>query len=311
MRGKRTIGQYRTMDLAMFAVMLAVFESLVVIAARRWFPNEPYTVSVTPAITAIVLMRWGPWAGLHAALGGAVFCMVSGANAGQYAIYVLGNLLSLGALGLVKAYSPEGIRESVLKSLLFGGCVVLLMQVVFFHRKAKPAVLFGILIAFAGVFVCTYFAPGFSLSGRAAGFVALGLTILTGALYALTSPRAGAGYNSITVTAMMAFVGCLVFHIENITMGNEAATFTTLAAHPEALALTVYLGLGCSALCYFIFNRLMVVMDTAVANNIIANSVTAVGVISGVLLLGDPGGWYTAVGLVLTIAGVLLSSKDS
>ena len=128
MRGKRTIGQYRTMDLAMFAVMLAVFESLVVIAARRWFPNEPYTVSVTPAITAIVLMRWGPWAGLHAALGGAVFCMVSGANAGQYAIYVLGNLLSLGALGLVKAYSPEGIRESVLKSLLFGGCVVLLMQ---------------------------------------------------------------------------------------------------------------------------------------------------------------------------------------
>lgn len=190
-------------------------------------------------------------------------------------------------------------------------CVVLLMQVVFFHRKAKPAVLFGILIAFAGVFVCTYFAPGFSLSGRAAGFVALALTILTGALYALTSPRAGAGYNSITVTAMMAFVGCLVFHIENIAMGNEAATFTTLAAHPEALALTVYLGLGCSALCYFIFNRLMVVMDTAVANNIIANSVTAVGVISGVLLLGDPGGWYTAVGLVLTIAGVLLSSKDS
>jgi RNA polymerase sigma factor (sigma-70 family) len=98
------------MDLVLFAIMLAIFESLVVIAARRWFPNEPYTVSVAPAITAIVMMRWGPWAGLHAALGGAVFCLVSGARPAHYAIYIIGNLFSLGALGLIKAvntFRPE------------------------------------------------------------------------------------------------------------------------------------------------------------------------------------------------------------
>lgn len=128
MRGQRTIRQYRAMDLAMFAVMLAVFESLVVVAARRWFPNEPYTVSVTPAITAIVLMRWGPWAGLHAAFGGAVFCLVSGGSGAQYAIYILGNLLSLGAMGLLRAFTPEGIRQSVMKSLLLAASVTLLMQ---------------------------------------------------------------------------------------------------------------------------------------------------------------------------------------
>ena len=53
----------------MFALMLTVAETIAVTAARRWFPNEPYTVSVTPAITTIVMMRWGPWAGLHAVLG--------------------------------------------------------------------------------------------------------------------------------------------------------------------------------------------------------------------------------------------------
>ncbi len=128
MKGQRTIRQYRAMDLAMFAVMLAVFESLVVVAARRWFPNEPYTVSVTPAITCIVLMRWGPWAGLHAALGGAVFCLVSGARPAHYAVYTIGNLLSLGTLGLIRAWTPEGIHESVAKSLLLALCVTLSMQ---------------------------------------------------------------------------------------------------------------------------------------------------------------------------------------
>ena len=128
MERQRTIGQYRAMDLALFAIMLAIFESLVVIAARRWFPNEPYTVSVAPAITAIVMMRWGPWAGLHAALGGAVFCLASGARPAHYAIYIIGNLFSLGALGLIKVLTPEGIRTSVMKSLGFGLAVTLLMQ---------------------------------------------------------------------------------------------------------------------------------------------------------------------------------------
>lgn len=128
MERQRTIGQYRAMDLALFAIMLAIFESLVVIAARRWFPNEPYTVSVAPAITAIVMMRWGPWAGLHAALGGAVFCLVSGARPAHYAIYIIGNLFSLGALGLIRALTPEGIRTGVMKSLGFGLAVTLLMQ---------------------------------------------------------------------------------------------------------------------------------------------------------------------------------------
>lgn len=139
MQKRRTVKQYRTLDLAMFALMLTVAETLAVTAARRWFPNEPYTVSVTPAITAIVMMRWGPWAGLHAALGGVIFCLTSGAGTRHYIIYGLGNLLSLAALGYIRSATPEGIRESVWKSMALALMVTLLMQL----GRALIAVIMG------------------------------------------------------------------------------------------------------------------------------------------------------------------------
>ena len=139
MQRRRTVKQYRALDLGMFALMLVVAETLAVTAARRWFPNEPYTVSVTPAITTIVMMRWGPWAGLHAALGGIVYCAVSGAGVKHYIIYALGNLLSLAALAYIKAVTPEGIRQSTSKSLLLALAVTLLMQL----GRALIAVLLG------------------------------------------------------------------------------------------------------------------------------------------------------------------------
>ena len=151
MNGHRSIAQYRAMDLCLFAVMTAVFESVVVVAARRWFPNEPWAVSVTPAVTAIVLMRWGPWAALHAALGGAVFCLASRAQGPHYLIYVVGNLASLGALALRRQWTPEGIRESVSKSLVFCAAVTLLMQA----GRAAVALLLGKALAVALGFFTT------------------------------------------------------------------------------------------------------------------------------------------------------------
>ena len=135
----------------MFALMLTVAETIAVTAARRWFPNEPYTVSVTPAITIIVMMRWGPWAGLHAALGGVVFCLTSGAGAKHYIIYAAGNLLSLAALAFIRAATAEGIRQSASKSLLLALAVTLLMQL----GRALFAVIFGALPAMALGFFTT------------------------------------------------------------------------------------------------------------------------------------------------------------
>lgn len=128
MNGRMSVKQYRIVDLFLWAVMLCLFESVTVLAATRWFPGEPYTVSVVPAIVAIVLIRWGPWAAVHAALGGAVFCLLSHGSARQLFVYAGGNLLALLALLPLKRLGDERIRSSVWLSLAWGLAVLLLMQ---------------------------------------------------------------------------------------------------------------------------------------------------------------------------------------
>ncbi len=128
MNRRLSVGQYRSIDLAIFAVMLAVFETIVVFAARAWFPGEPYAISVVPVVTAIVMMRWGWWAALHALLGGVVYSTASGGSAQQMLIYALGNLASLGAMTMIKGLGAGKICGSSLLTIAFGACVTLLMQ---------------------------------------------------------------------------------------------------------------------------------------------------------------------------------------
>lgn len=127
-RKQLTVEQYRAMDLFFFALMMIASEAAIALAATRWFPNEPYTVSVVAAMVAIVMIRWGPWAGLHAVLGGAVFCLVSGAAPRQYLVYCGGNLLALLTLFYVKARGAEAIRRDSVKTVVYGLMVLLLME---------------------------------------------------------------------------------------------------------------------------------------------------------------------------------------
>lgn len=151
MSGSKGLKRYRAIDLTLFAAMLFVFEWIIITASTRWFPGEPYTVSVVPLIVALVLMRWGPWAGIHAALGGLVFCLFSGADARQYVIYCGGNLFSLGALWLLKALGDENIRRDALKTWLLGIAVLALM----FLGRAVLSLFFGAAVTAALGFFTT------------------------------------------------------------------------------------------------------------------------------------------------------------
>lgn len=136
---QRTVGEYRMIDLVLFAVMVVIGETLVVNAAGRWFPDQLYVLSVVPAVTAIVMMRWGPWAAIHAALGSLAYCWASGAGAAQYAVYGGGSLLGLGALALLRLLGKERIRQDALLSMTFGLVTALLMQL----GRALLSLLFG------------------------------------------------------------------------------------------------------------------------------------------------------------------------
>lgn len=151
MEQKRTFEQYRAIDLSLFALILAVLEYLIVNAARFWFADQLYTVSLAAAVTAIVYMRWGVWGGIHAALAGLVYAWVAGGNAQQFFIYGAGNLLSLLAVTLFRVFDKERVRKEGFLSVLFALLVQLLMQ----GGRALAALLFGASPAAAVAFFTT------------------------------------------------------------------------------------------------------------------------------------------------------------
>lgn len=147
MQKQRTFQEYRAIDLSMLAVMVAVFEYLLVTAARFWFPNELYTVSLAAALTSIVYMRWGYWGAFHAVEAGFVFCLFGEGTKEQFLIYCIGNLFSLLAVVLLHAVGKEKVRTDGFLAILFPLLVLLLMQggraIVAFVLGAAPAALIG------------------------------------------------------------------------------------------------------------------------------------------------------------------------
>jgi len=135
---QRTWKEYRTIDLAILAGLLAVFEFIIVRAANWWFPGQPFTVSLAAAMTSLVYMRWGAWGALHAVEAGLVFCYFSGATGKQFIIYCVGNLFSMLALLLFQAAGKERVRTGNL-GLVFPLLVQVLMQA----GRAATALLLG------------------------------------------------------------------------------------------------------------------------------------------------------------------------
>lgn len=128
MKRQRSFQEYRRIDLSLWAVMLVVFEAIIIRASNSWFYDQPFTVSLAAVMTSIVYMRWGAWGGLHAVLSGFVFCLFSGGTISQCIIYMLGNLFSLPAVLLLKKLGHERVREGQYLSLIFPALVLLLMQ---------------------------------------------------------------------------------------------------------------------------------------------------------------------------------------
>ena len=124
-----TFRQYRAVDVFFFTVLLCICESLIALAAHRWFPGELYTLSLTATVTALVMVRWGIWAAIPAVLGGMAFCLSSGARAPHYLIYGVGNLLALSLLPLLGKNGWQKLHENVLLALLYGFITAVLMQV--------------------------------------------------------------------------------------------------------------------------------------------------------------------------------------
>lgn len=123
-----TFKQYRNIDLSIFAIILVISEAITTLASGKWFAAQPIALSTTLLFICMVMMRWGGWAIIHALIGGLVLCIASGAKIEQFAVYVIGNCLSLLALLLFKVFRRETVRKDVPKLLLFTLTAYVFMQ---------------------------------------------------------------------------------------------------------------------------------------------------------------------------------------
>jgi len=191
-------------------------------------------------------------------------------------------------------------------------CMTLITGALFFRGRTTKRGVLGILLAFAGVLICTVRPSDLASGGRLSGYLALIITVVSGAMYAHFSARAGKRYPAMSITAFMSFAAVPWFALLNFSMGYGLSTFTTLFSSPKLIAGVLFLGVFCSAVCYQGYNKvLQSTPDPAMANNIIANLVTVFGVLAGILVRHDPFGWYTPVGLIITLIGVAFSTRTS
>ncbi len=214
---------------------------------------------------------------------------------------------------LYSIFETEGVRlTSTSECSIFIAAIpasVLLTGILFFGKKSNYRITSGIILAFLGVVVCTAFAPGFRMEAKATGYLTLFGAVLCSAFYTHCSGKAGETYNTMEVTAVIAISAGMFFNLISLATGNGFTGFAECIKHRDVLIAVLFLGIFCSSICYVIFNYVLSKMNTAVVSNITASSTTAIGVISGVILAGDPGGLFTVAGLTLTIAGVWISGS--
>ncbi len=128
MERERSITSYKAVDLMIWVVMLGVFETLLVKAGSSWFSEQPYILSLVPALSVIIYMRWSLYGVLYAALGGLFTSFAFSAGWEKTVVYVIGNMLSVLVYLFLKAVGKERVRESFFLSALSAVLTALLMQ---------------------------------------------------------------------------------------------------------------------------------------------------------------------------------------
>lgn len=123
MQKNLTLTQYRMADVTILSALCCVFEVIVTVAATKWFPEQPYSVSIVYAFFALVAMRWNGYAAITAFSGGLAHCIAAGDITKGYVVVCIGNLCCLFALFMHKIVGKQKIRDGAFLTVLYVAAV--------------------------------------------------------------------------------------------------------------------------------------------------------------------------------------------
>ena len=258
----------------------------------------------------VLAARWGMTALLFLGLivAGKIRIDLKGKGRDTLFLFLTG-LFEPCAYSILEAYGIKMTSASV--SAIFVAtipCMTLILGILFFRHKADLKLVVSLLITFAGVVIATFFSPAFSAGGTRLGMLCMFFGVIAASMYSLSSKRASAGFDASTVTAVMAFEGAILFNIIALCQGHGLDTFIIPFTDWALLANLLFLGVFCAFASYFCYNKLLQYTEPALSNNIVSSLSTVIGVVTGIAFMGDLWGWYTVIGLAITLAGVWLST---
>ncbi len=169
------------------------------------------------------------------------------------------------------------------------------------RRLPHPRILTGLLSAFAGVVL---------IVGRGAGTATLaGDLLVFGAVptwvwYTFLAKRLVLRYPNLLLTFRIMAVGTLTLLAPALA---ESLMFPFPRPSLEAWAGVAFLGVVCSALAFHLWNQAIPALGVMMTNNLL-NGIPLVGVVTGVIALGEPLTGNILLGGALIVGGVLLAS---
>lgn len=213
------------------------------------------------------------------------------------------------AYSILEAYGVKLTSASI--SAIFVAtipCMTLILGIILFRHKADLKLVLSLLITFAGVAIATVFSPAFSIGGTRTGMVCMMLGVIAASMYSLSSKKASADFDATTVTAVMALEGGVLFNIIALVQGYGFDTYSILLTDWSIVGNMLFLAVFCAFASYVCYNKLLNYVEPALGNNIVSSLSTVIGVVCGIIIMGDLWGWYTIIGMGVTLAGVWLAS---
>ena len=216
------------------------------------------------------------------------------------AVEALGLSLLCGPLRKALSFGNEEKNRAVLPLLILG--------ILFFKHKADVKLVLSLLITFVGVAIATVFSPAFSIGGTRTGMVCMMFGVIAASMYSLSSKKASADFDAATVTTFMALEGGILFNIIALCQGYRLDTYLILFTDWSIMGNMLFLSVFCAFASYVCYNKLLSYVEPALGNNIVSSLSTVIGVVAGIIVMGDLWGWYTIFGMAVTLAGVWLAS---
>lgn len=173
-----------------------------------------------------------------------------------------------------------------------------------YHRRPSVAVVVGVALSLVGVAVML--TGGDGLSGNIKGLLFLAGAVAIAVVYTLLLVKIVDHYNPLVITTWQNLIGLVYF--TPLVLAFDAHQLAMLSWSPRMLGLLLVLGICCSTLAYACYNHGVHRLGAAEAS-IFNNTIPIFSLIAAIALGQEGFSWTKAVGIVVVIAGVIISQR--